>query len=211
MEFREENSFLNFNCKLFPFLLWSGSAHRICVLMAESSECGFESWLWPWWLCPWSRHFTIIASLHPGVNGYLRGQSWLLCLISPIYAPKWQQLSCILPSELRWFQEWFMSLMSRSINVQRLDLVARICELYKNRVLLFKLTAPRTKPSSALHIWLFFTLSFELICPLLPPGNRQQPHRLLLHQQSLPYRRPVLHGVWTRGPVLQPSRGGRVR
>ena len=33
-----------------------------------------------------ARHFTIIASLHPGVNWYLLGQSWLLCLISPICA-----------------------------------------------------------------------------------------------------------------------------
>ena len=29
---------------------------------------------------------SIIASLHPQVNGYLRGQSWLLCLISSICA-----------------------------------------------------------------------------------------------------------------------------
>ena len=77
---------------------WSSSlAHRICVLMAELSECRFESWLWPWCLCPSARHFTIIASLHPGVNGYLWGQSWLLCLIIVVYAAKWQQLSCILP------------------------------------------------------------------------------------------------------------------
>ena len=58
--------------------------HQICVLMAESSVCGFESWPQPWCLCPWARRFTIIASLHPGVNGYLWGQSWLLCLISPM-------------------------------------------------------------------------------------------------------------------------------
>ena len=64
----------------------SGLVHRICVLMAESSECEFESWLRPWCLCPWARHLTIIASLHPGENGYLWGQSWLLCLISPICA-----------------------------------------------------------------------------------------------------------------------------
>ena len=63
-----------------------GLVHRICVLMAESLECGFESWLRLWCLCPWARHFTIIASLHPGVNGYLWGQSWLLCLISPLCA-----------------------------------------------------------------------------------------------------------------------------
>ena len=64
----------------------SGLVHQICVLMAELSECGFESWPRPWCLCPWARHFTIIASLHPGANGYLWGQSWLLCLISPMCA-----------------------------------------------------------------------------------------------------------------------------
>ena len=67
------------------WMSWSsGLVHRICVLIAESSECGFKSWLRPWCLCPSARHFTIIASLHPGVNGYLWGQSWLLCLISPM-------------------------------------------------------------------------------------------------------------------------------
>ena len=62
----------------------SGLVHHISVLMAESSECGFGSWLRPWCLCPSARHFTVIASLHRGVNGYLWGQSWLLCLISPM-------------------------------------------------------------------------------------------------------------------------------
>ena len=63
---------------------WSSSlVHWIRVLMAESSECGFESWLRPWCLCPWTRHFTIVASLHPG---YLWGHSWLLRLLSPICA-----------------------------------------------------------------------------------------------------------------------------
>ena len=101
------------------------SASELCSDGSESSECGFESWLRPWCLCPSGRHFTIIASLHPGVNGYLWGQSWLLSVWLALYAPKWQQLSCILPRELRWFQEWFMSLMSRSNNGQRLDLVAK--------------------------------------------------------------------------------------
>ena len=27
--------------------------------MTERSECGFESWPWPWYLCPWARHFTV--------------------------------------------------------------------------------------------------------------------------------------------------------
>ena len=120
-----------------PGAPWSsGLVHRICVLMAESSECGFESWLRPRYVCPWARHITMIASLHPGVNGYLWGQSWLLCLISPI----WAEMAAIelytTPRELRWFQEWFMRLMSRGNNVQCLDLVARRNALYKNRVLL---------------------------------------------------------------------------
>ena len=47
---------------------------------------------------------------------------------------KWLHLSCIIHRELRWFQEWFM--LSRGNNVQSLDLVARICALYINCVLL---------------------------------------------------------------------------
>ena len=88
----------------------SHRCHRICVMMAELSECGFKSRLRPRWLCPWARHFVIIASLHPGLNGYLWGQSWLLCLISPICT-----------RELTWFQEWFMRLMSRDNNVMCLE------------------------------------------------------------------------------------------
>ena len=56
--------------KSTEFKLW-----RFC-----SAECGFESRSWH--LCPWARHFTVIASLHPGVNGYLWGQSWFLWWIS---------------------------------------------------------------------------------------------------------------------------------
>ena len=41
------------------------------------------------------------------------------CVRSALYVPEWQQLSCILPRELRWFQEWFTSLMSRGNNVKR--------------------------------------------------------------------------------------------
>ena len=42
------------------------------------------------------------------------------CVWLALYAPKWQQLlSCILPRELKWFQEWFMRLMSRGNNVKR--------------------------------------------------------------------------------------------
>ena len=43
----------------------SGLAYRTQVLVL-AAECGFESR--PWHLCPWARHLTIIASLHPGVK-----------------------------------------------------------------------------------------------------------------------------------------------
>ena len=121
----------------WQFIIWRTMVewfmHRICVLMAEASECRFESWLWPWCLCPWVRHFTIIASLHPGVNGYLWGQSWLLCLIiSPIcpemaaiqlYTSQWAEM---VSGMILW--AWWAGI------IMYLDLVARICALYKNRV-----------------------------------------------------------------------------
>ena len=73
-------------------------------------------------ICPWAWHFTctIIASLHPGVNGYLWGQSWLLCLISHICA-EMAAIELYTPRELRWFQEWLMRLMSRGNNIMRLE------------------------------------------------------------------------------------------
>ena len=46
----------------------SGLAYRTQVLVL-AAECGFESR--PWHLCPWARHLTIIASLHPGVKWVL--------------------------------------------------------------------------------------------------------------------------------------------
>ena len=54
------------------FTLWGvmaecGLVHCTCVLMAESLECGFESQPRLWYLCPWARHLTAVASLHPGV------------------------------------------------------------------------------------------------------------------------------------------------
>ena len=52
----------------------------------QGAEMVFRNDLWAWW-----------------VNGYLRGQSWLLRLISPVMRRKWLQLSCVLPRELRWF------------------------------------------------------------------------------------------------------------
>ena len=70
-----------------------------------SAECGFESRSWH--LCPWARHLTMIASLHPGVNGYLWGQSWFLWLISLWLHYIFGGTGCILPRELRWFKEWF--------------------------------------------------------------------------------------------------------
>ena len=82
-----QNCILKFVCTILSMDecgVLSRLVHWICVLMAESSECGFEPRPRQWCLCPWARHFTIIASLHPGVNGYLWGQSWLLCLISPM-------------------------------------------------------------------------------------------------------------------------------
>ena len=50
----------------FSRVSWpSGLAYRTQVLVL-ATECGFESR--PWHLCPWARHLTIIASLHPGVK-----------------------------------------------------------------------------------------------------------------------------------------------
>ena len=51
----------------------SGLAYRTQVLVL-AAECGFESR--PWHLCPWARHLTIIASLHPGVKWVHVRQSW---------------------------------------------------------------------------------------------------------------------------------------
>ena len=64
----------------------SGLVHQICVLTAESFEsfATMEFQPRPWCLCPSARRFTIIASLHLGVNK--GGQSWLLCLVSSICA-----------------------------------------------------------------------------------------------------------------------------
>ena len=81
--------------------------HWICVLMAESSECGFKPRLYHnCFSPPRSKWLPVRAEL----------VVWLA-----LYAPKWQQLSCILPRELRWFQEWFMRLMSRGNNVKCCD------------------------------------------------------------------------------------------
>ena len=77
-----------------PASLWKAVDKCYFHVMAErfsASDLCSDGWvvrMWvqilagPWCLCPWARHFTIIASLHPGENGYLWGQSWLLCLIS---------------------------------------------------------------------------------------------------------------------------------
>ena len=55
-----------FKLLLYVGVSWpSGLAYRTQVLVL-AAECGFESR--PWHLCPWARHLTIIASLHPGVK-----------------------------------------------------------------------------------------------------------------------------------------------
>ena len=65
-------------CKRFTN--WSIVAERSSLYRTQvlvlAVKCGFESR--PWHLCPWARHLIIIASLHPGLNGYLWGQSWLI-------------------------------------------------------------------------------------------------------------------------------------
>ena len=103
----------------------SGLVHWICVLMAESSERGFESWPQPWCLCPSASHFTIIASLHPGVNGYLWGQSWLLCLINPICAEMAAIELYTPPGSWGGFSNDLCTWWAGGNNVQCLDLVAR--------------------------------------------------------------------------------------
>ena len=50
---------------LLNLKMCSGLAYLTQVLVL-AAECGFESR--PWHLCPWARHLTIIASLHPGVK-----------------------------------------------------------------------------------------------------------------------------------------------
>ena len=49
--------------EMVRFCATSGRAHQTCILLAESLECVFESYL-----CPWAKHFTVLASLRPGVN-----------------------------------------------------------------------------------------------------------------------------------------------
>ena len=52
------------------YKMWSVVAERSSLYRTQvlvlAAECGFESR--PWHLCPWARHLTIIASLHPGVK-----------------------------------------------------------------------------------------------------------------------------------------------
>ena len=74
-------------CTWFKLIKQTMNQINLALTSLLVSECGFESRPRPWCLCPWARHFTIIASLHPGVNGYLWGQSWLLCLIE-LYTPQ---------------------------------------------------------------------------------------------------------------------------
>ena len=68
-----------------------------------SAECGFESRSWH--LCPWARHLTKIASLHPGVMGTCEGRDGSCDWFSQV--AHILLTGCILPRELRWFKEWF--------------------------------------------------------------------------------------------------------
>ena len=58
------------------------------------------------------------------------------CVWLALYAPEWQQLSCILTGSWDGFRNDLCAWWTGRNNVQHLDLVARICALYKNRVLL---------------------------------------------------------------------------
>ena len=71
--------------------------------MARSSGCGVESRSWN--LCPWAKHLTINTSHHPGVNGYLWGQS-IFCDWFSFSLYNLSSTGCILPRELRWFTKW---------------------------------------------------------------------------------------------------------
>ena len=77
----------------------SGLAHLTYVLMAESLECGFESQPRPWYLCPWARHFTVIASLYPGGTCEGRGGNcvWLapkMVAHNGLYTPQGAEKDC---------------------------------------------------------------------------------------------------------------------
>ena len=71
-----KNTFRKFGPRVHVHVHWtvcfygvswpSSLAYRTQVLVVLAAECGFESR--PWHLCPWARHLTIIASLHPGVK-----------------------------------------------------------------------------------------------------------------------------------------------
>ena len=100
---------------IIPFLVLFDKSTEFKLWWFCSAECGFESRSWH--LCPWARHFTIIASLHPGVNGYLWVQRRFLWLIWPSSAFAAQ--GCILPSELRWFKEWFKAQWPGVIMLER--------------------------------------------------------------------------------------------
>ena len=93
--------------------------------------CGFKSRSWH--LCPWARHLTIIASLHPGVNGYLWGQRWFLWLISLWLHYIFGGTGCILPRELRWFKEWFKAQWSGVIMLEAIwDMLYRRSDLWRH-------------------------------------------------------------------------------
>ena len=71
-----------------PFL-WSAMVERFSALDLCSDGRVVNMWVWivgcDHGTCVLQQDtFTRIASLRPGVDGYLWGQSWLLCLISPM-------------------------------------------------------------------------------------------------------------------------------
>ena len=62
-----------------------GLVYRTCVLMAESSECGFELWPRLWCLCTWPRHFIQEYKLWGPVR-----EERDLCLIKLVALHIWQ-------------------------------------------------------------------------------------------------------------------------
>ena len=93
---------------------WVDKSTKLKLWCFCSAECGFESRSWHF--CLWARHLPIIASLHPGVNGYLhvQEQRWFLWLIR-VHVVRYifGSIGCILPgswdglrNELRPSGQW---------------------------------------------------------------------------------------------------------
>ena len=128
-----------------------------------SAECGFESRLWHLW----ARPSTIIAFLHPGVNGYLLGQRWFLWFSRVAHMLR---TGCILPRELRWFEEWFKAQWPGLNNVLW-DTPRAWKELYKNGLLLrlllfpweFLLVGKQRYKIWPMREWLMHVTSFSIM------------------------------------------------